>query len=132
MVDTGDLRSEKTGSYPGDMRRRGRRKSAGRRISGKVILVISGPGRSMLPNLTEPEGAIIPGDVAASITSGRPRVAGKLKTRAVPMAEWLVLQQDRLPAYITWERYLGQPAAVAPERPADAVLSGCPAAAGRC
>src|SRR5271157_3843901 len=27
MVDTGDLRSEKTGSDPGDMRRRGRRES---------------------------------------------------------------------------------------------------------
>ena len=24
----------------------------------------------------------------------------------VPMAEWKVLKQDRLPAYITWERYL--------------------------
>ena len=48
----------------------------------------------------------IPTDVAASITSGRPRVAGKLKMREVPMSEWMVLQQDRLPAYITWERYL--------------------------
>jgi hypothetical protein len=30
-------------------------------------------------------------------------IAGKrkLKTRAVPMSEWMVLQQDRLPAYIT-------------------------------
>jgi hypothetical protein len=35
-------------------------------------------------------------------------IAGKrkLKTRAVPMSEWMTLQQDRLPAYITWERYL--------------------------
>ncbi len=32
--------------------------------------------------------------------------AGKLKMREVPMSEWIVLQQDRLPAYITWERYL--------------------------
>jgi len=32
--------------------------------------------------------------------------AGKLKMREMPMAEWIVLQQDRLPAYITWERYL--------------------------
>ena len=27
-------------------------------------------------------------------------------TREMPMSEWIVLQQDRLPAYITWERYL--------------------------
>ena len=33
--------------------------------------------------------------------------AGKLKMREVPMSEWIVLQQDRLPAYITWARYLG-------------------------
>ena len=32
--------------------------------------------------------------------------AGKLKMRELPMSEWIVLQQDRLPAYITWERYL--------------------------
>ena len=25
--------------------------------------------------------------------------------RAVPMSEWMVLQRDRLPVYITWERY---------------------------
>jgi DNA invertase Pin-like site-specific DNA recombinase len=31
--------------------------------------------------------------------------AGKLKMREVPMSEWIVLQRDRLPAYITWERY---------------------------
>jgi DNA invertase Pin-like site-specific DNA recombinase len=35
-------------------------------------------------------------------------IAGKrqLKMREVPMSEWMVLQQDRVPAYITWERYL--------------------------
>jgi DNA invertase Pin-like site-specific DNA recombinase len=35
-------------------------------------------------------------------------IAGKrkLKMRAVPMSEWMVLQQDRIPAYITWDRYL--------------------------
>jgi DNA invertase Pin-like site-specific DNA recombinase len=32
--------------------------------------------------------------------------AGKVKMRERPMAEWMVLQRDRLPAYITWERYL--------------------------
>src|SRR5271157_2520928 len=31
---------------------------------------------------------------------------GKLKMREMPMSEWIALQQDRLPAYITWERYL--------------------------
>jgi DNA invertase Pin-like site-specific DNA recombinase len=30
---------------------------------------------------------------------------GKLKMRQVPMSEWLVLEWDRLPAYITRERY---------------------------
>jgi DNA invertase Pin-like site-specific DNA recombinase len=31
---------------------------------------------------------------------------GRIKMRSVPMSEWKVLLQDRLPAYITWERYL--------------------------
>jgi DNA invertase Pin-like site-specific DNA recombinase len=31
---------------------------------------------------------------------------GKVRMRYVPMAEWKVLQRDRLPAYITWEQYL--------------------------
>ena len=30
----------------------------------------------------------------------------KVKMREVPMSEWRVLQHDRLPAYITWERFL--------------------------
>jgi DNA invertase Pin-like site-specific DNA recombinase len=50
---------------------------------------------------------------AGAYSYGRRRVdhkrtaasGGKIKTRAVPMSEWLVLQRDRLPAYITWERY---------------------------
>jgi DNA invertase Pin-like site-specific DNA recombinase len=38
----------------------------------------------------------------------RRRAAGRAKTeaRSVPMAEWMVLLRDRLPAYISWERYL--------------------------
>ena len=32
--------------------------------------------------------------------------ASKTEQRRVPMSEWKVLQRDRLPAYITWERYL--------------------------
>ncbi len=30
----------------------------------------------------------------------------RFKMREAPMSEWMVLQQDRVPAYITWERYL--------------------------
>jgi len=38
----------------------------------------------------------------------RPTAAdpGQTKMRHVPMSEWLVLLRDRLPAYITWERYM--------------------------
>ena len=32
--------------------------------------------------------------------------ASRTDQRRVPMSEWKVLQRDRLPAYITWERYL--------------------------
>ncbi len=50
---------------------------------------------------------------AGAYSYGRHRVdhkrtaasGGKIKTRAVPMSEWLVLQRDRLPAYITWAQY---------------------------
>jgi len=31
---------------------------------------------------------------------------GKVRMRSVPMSEWKVLQHDRFPAYIPWERYL--------------------------
>jgi DNA invertase Pin-like site-specific DNA recombinase len=31
---------------------------------------------------------------------------GQVRMRSVPMAEWKVLQRDRMPAYITWEQYL--------------------------
>jgi DNA invertase Pin-like site-specific DNA recombinase len=31
---------------------------------------------------------------------------GKVRIKYVPMAEWKVLQRDRFPAYIPWERYL--------------------------
>jgi DNA invertase Pin-like site-specific DNA recombinase len=30
----------------------------------------------------------------------------KVKMREMPMSEWMALQRDRLPAYITWERFL--------------------------
>ena len=51
---------------------------------------------------------------AGAYSYGRRRVdrkrtaadAGKVRMQAVPMSEWKVLQRDRLPAYITWERYL--------------------------
>jgi DNA invertase Pin-like site-specific DNA recombinase len=50
---------------------------------------------------------------AGAYSYGRRRVdhkrtaasGNKLKMREVPMSEWLVLERDRLPAYITWERY---------------------------
>jgi DNA invertase Pin-like site-specific DNA recombinase len=50
---------------------------------------------------------------AGAYSYGRRRVdhkrtaacGGKVKMREVPMSEWMVLQRDRLPAYITWERY---------------------------
>ena len=31
---------------------------------------------------------------------------GKVRMKYLPMAQWKVLQRDRFPAYITWERYL--------------------------
>jgi DNA invertase Pin-like site-specific DNA recombinase len=31
---------------------------------------------------------------------------GKVRMQYVPMSDWKVLQRDRFPAYITWERYL--------------------------
>jgi DNA invertase Pin-like site-specific DNA recombinase len=31
---------------------------------------------------------------------------GKVRIQSVPMSEWKVLQRDRFPAYISWERYL--------------------------
>ena len=50
---------------------------------------------------------------AGAYSYGRRRVdrqrtaagGGKVKMREVPMSEWMVLERDRLPAYITWERY---------------------------
>jgi len=51
---------------------------------------------------------------AGAYSYGRRRVdpkrtaaeGGKVRMRAAPMAEWRVLLRDRLPAYITWDRYL--------------------------
>jgi hypothetical protein len=51
---------------------------------------------------------------AGAYSYGRRRVdhrrtaegTGKVRMRLAPMAEWLVLQRDRLPAYIAWERFL--------------------------
>lgn len=51
---------------------------------------------------------------AGAYSYGRRRVdskrtaanGGKVRMQYVPMAEWKVLQRDRLPAYIPWERYL--------------------------
>src|ERR1700730_16924067 len=51
---------------------------------------------------------------AGAYSYGRRRVdpkrtaanGGKVRMQYVPMSEWKVLKRDRLPAYITWERYL--------------------------
>jgi DNA invertase Pin-like site-specific DNA recombinase len=50
---------------------------------------------------------------AGAYSYGRRRVdrkrtaasGGKVKMREVPMSGWMVFERDRLPAYITWERY---------------------------
>jgi DNA invertase Pin-like site-specific DNA recombinase len=79
---------------------------------------------------------------AGAYSYGRQRVdrkrtvadAGKVRMRAVPMSEWRVLQRDRFPAYITWERYLAnqqrlkencsRPASAGAPRAGLALLSG--------
>ena len=58
----------------------------------------------------------------------------KAKIREVPMSKWMVLQTDRLPAYITWEHYLAnqerlrqnrfQPGSVGAPREGKALLTG--------
>jgi DNA invertase Pin-like site-specific DNA recombinase len=79
---------------------------------------------------------------AGAYSYGRRRVdrkrtaadAGKVRMQAVPMPEWKVLQRDRFPAYITWERYLANqqrleqnrswPASVGAPRSGLALLPG--------
>ena len=79
---------------------------------------------------------------AGAYSYGRRRVdhkrtasgGGKVKMREVPMSEWMVLQTDRLPAYITWERYLAnqerllqnryRPGSVGVPRAGKALLTG--------
>src|SRR5258707_8844468 len=61
---------------------------------------------------------------AGAYSYGRRRVdhkrtaasGGEVSMRSAPMAEWLVLLRDRLPAYITWERYLANQPRLAQER----------------
>jgi len=58
----------------------------------------------------------------------------KVRMREMPMSKWMVLQKDRLPAYITWERYLAnqqrllqnryQPGSVGAPRGGSALLTG--------
>ena len=45
------------------------------------------------------------------------------------MSEWMVLQQDRVPAYITWERYVANQQQLLQNGPGR-VLPGCPARQG--
>ena len=59
----------------------------------------------------------------------------KVKMREMPMSEWTVFQTDRLPAYITWDRYLAnqarleqnryQPGSVGAPRVGKATFGGC-------
>src|SRR5262245_19140098 len=61
---------------------------------------------------------------AGAYSYGRRRVdpkrtaaaGGKVRMRHVPMAEWKVLQRDRFPAYISWERYLANQQRLAENR----------------
>jgi DNA invertase Pin-like site-specific DNA recombinase len=61
---------------------------------------------------------------AGAYSYGRRRVdpkrtaaaGGKVRMRHVPMAEWKVLQRDRFPAYISWERYLANQRRLAENR----------------
>src|SRR5262249_61365957 len=61
---------------------------------------------------------------AGAYSYGRRRVdpkrtaaaGGKVRMRYVPMAEWEVLQRDRFPAYISWERYLANQRRLAENR----------------
>ena len=79
---------------------------------------------------------------AGAYSYGRRRVdpkrtaasGGKVRMRYVPMAQWTVLQRDRFPAYITWDRYLANqqrlrdnrswPEAPGVPRPGAALLPG--------
>ncbi len=59
---------------------------------------------------------------------------GKVKMREMPMSNWTVLQKDRFPAYITWERFLAnqerllqncyRPGSVGAPRAGSALLTG--------
>ena len=72
--------------------------------------------------------------VAVLITNERPQTEVKAKIREVPMSKWMVLQTDRLPAYITWDHYLAnqerlrqnrfQPGSVGAPREGKALLTG--------
>jgi DNA invertase Pin-like site-specific DNA recombinase len=67
--------------------------------------------RPTLPTLTQMlHNPIYAGAYAYGRRPCDPRrtASGAMKTeqRRVPMSEWKVLRRDRLPAYITWERYM--------------------------
>src|SRR3974377_2025890 len=83
VVDTGDLRNERRGAIQATcVVEVG--VSLPRRISGKVILVISGPGRMMYQSLKpEPEGAILSKRSVPQGTYSTPHDAG------ASMTNWL-------------------------------------------
>ena len=79
---------------------------------------------------------------AGAYSYGRRRVdhkraassGAKVRMREMPMSKWIVLQRDRLPAYITWDHYLAnqerllqnryQPGSLGAPRTGKALLSG--------
>ncbi len=79
---------------------------------------------------------------AGAYSYGRRRVdhkrtassGAKARLREMPMSKWIVLQRDRLPAYITWERYVTnqerllqnryRPGSVGAPRTGKALLTG--------
>jgi DNA invertase Pin-like site-specific DNA recombinase len=79
---------------------------------------------------------------AGAYSYGRRRVdhkrsastGAKVKMREMPMSKWMVLQKDRLPAYITWEHYVAnqerllqnryKPGSVGAPRAGKALLTG--------
>jgi DNA invertase Pin-like site-specific DNA recombinase len=79
---------------------------------------------------------------AGAYSYGRRRVdhkptaaeGGKARMREVPMSQWMVLETDRMPAYITWEHYMAnqerllqnryQPGSVGAPRAGRALLAG--------
>ena len=110
--------------------------SGSARSTGPTAGTWSGGARSWRPSSRSCDTRSTPGPTptAAGRTSASGRPTGE-RTGAgnwVPMEQWKVLKRDRLPAYITWERYLAnqESPAAAPFR--SRAARGAPATAPRC